>query len=56
MDATLNKNLLKVSLTAVEGRREAPQRHLRIAFVRDGKIQYSAWQQGDTVSMKIRKK
>lgn len=55
MEANLQKKQLHVTLSAVEGDREAPVRRLRIAFVRDGKVQYSAWQEGSSATMKIRK-
>ncbi len=55
MEANLQKKQLHVTLSAVEGDREAPVRRLRIAFVKDGKVQYSAWQEGSSATMKIRK-
>ncbi len=55
MEANLQKKQLHVALSAVEGDREAPVRRLRIAFVKDGKVQYSAWQEGSSATMKIRK-
>lgn len=56
MEASLLKNRLSVSLTSVEGKRVAPARHLRIAYVKGGKVQYSEWQSGNAVSMKIKRK
>ena len=55
MEANLQKKQLHVTLSAVEGDREPPVRRLRIAFVKDGKVQYSAWQEGSSATMKIRK-
>ena len=55
LEASLNKKLLTVALSSVEGNRTAPARQLRIACVRNGKIQYSPWMAGNSVSMKIRK-
>ncbi len=55
MEASLEKKCLTVSVTASEGNRQAPRRTLRIACVRNGKVRYSAWQQGDTATMRIRK-
>lgn len=55
LDASLRKKQLTVSLTAVEGKRTSDTRYLRIAYVRKGSVQYSAWQKGDSATMKIRK-
>ena len=55
LDASLRKKQLTVSLTAVEGKRTVATRYLRIAYVRKGSVQYSAWQKGDSATMKIRK-
>ena len=55
LDASLQKKQLTVNLTAVEGKRTAATRYLRIAYVRNGSVQYSAWQKGDSATMKIRK-
>ena len=54
MEASLVKKHLTVTLAVVEGHREAPDRRLRIAYVKGGKIQYSPWQVGDTATMKIK--
>ena len=54
MEATLRKKLLTVSLAATDGKRTAPARHLRIAYVGDGGVRYSSWQTGDSATMKIR--
>ena len=54
MEASLVKKRLTVTLSAVEGHREAPDRRLRIAYVKGGKTQYSPWQVGDTATMKIK--
>ena len=55
MEAIFQKKQLFVTLSSVEGDREAPTRRLRIALVKGGKIQYSPWQTGSSATMKIRK-
>jgi len=55
IEASIDKNRLMVALAPVEGMREAPSRSLRIAYVKGGKVQYSAWQTGNTATMKIKK-
>lgn len=55
IEASIDKNRLTVALAPVEGKREAPSRSLRIAYVKGGKVQYSAWQTGNTATMKIKK-
>ena len=55
IEASLNKKQLSIVLNKVEGQMEKPQRTLRIAYVKGGKVQYSAWQTGNRASMKIKK-
>ncbi|MCR5269685.1 MAG: DUF5110 domain-containing protein [Prevotella sp.] len=55
IEATLNKKQLSIVLNKVEGQMEKPQRTLRIAYVKGGKVQYSAWQTGNRASMKVKK-
>ena len=55
LEATLRKKQLTVNLTALEGKRTAPTRFLRIAYVSNGRVQYSSWQKGDSATMKIKK-
>jgi alpha-glucosidase len=55
LKASLQKRQLTVSLSAVEGKRTAVPRFLRIAYVTDGGVRYSSWQTGDRATMKIRK-
>lgn len=55
IEASLNKKQLSVNINKVEGQMEKPQRTLRIAYVKGGKVQYSAWQKGNRASMKIKK-
>ena len=55
IEASLNKKQLSIVLNKVEGQMEKPQRTLRIAYVKGGKVQYSAWQTGNQASMKIKK-
>ena len=53
MEATLRNRQLTVSLEAIEGKRASNTRHLRIAYVRNGRVQYSSWQTGNSATMKI---
>jgi len=55
IEAKLEKKLLTININKVEGQMASPARTLRIAYVKGGKVQYSAWQQGTTVMMKIKK-
>ncbi len=55
MEAELVKNRLTVTLSPEEGQWASPSRTIRIACVRKGRVQFSAWQQGDTASMKVKK-
>ena len=50
--STDNKGLITVRVEATEGHRATAPKTLRIGFVTDGKITYSPWVQGNTVSMK----
>ena len=53
LTATLQKRLLTVAVRQTEGSMEPLPRTLRIGFVRDGRVQYSAWQQGNEARMKV---
>jgi alpha-glucosidase len=53
LEATLNKRQLYVRVTRKEGRREQSSRVLRIGYVKNGKVRYSAWQKGEMATMKI---
>ena len=54
-EASLTKKQLTVTLSQSEGRMAAPAaRTLRIGYVKGGRVQYSAWQQGTTASMKVK--
>ena len=53
LTATLQKRLLTVAVRQTEGSKEPLPRTLRIGFVRDGRVQYSAWQQGNEARMKV---
>ena len=55
LNATLNKKQLTININKVEGRMECSNRVLRIAYVKAGKVQYSAWQSGNVATMKIKK-
>ena len=55
LNATLNKKQLTININKVEGRMECSNRVLRIAYVKAGKVQYSAWQSGNIATMKIKK-
>ena len=53
--AALQKKQLTVSLRQIEGQMAAPRRWLRIGYVKDGHVQYSAWQEGTSAEMKIKR-
>ena len=54
LEATRTKKRLTVTLSPQEGQWTAPERTLRIASVSNGKIQYSAWQKGNTATLKLK--
>ncbi len=54
MEATLQKRQLTVTLQRAEGQRPEAGRTLRIGYVKNGRVQYSAWQQGNTATMKVK--
>ena len=57
LEASLAGRQLSVSLRHTDGHMPAPaQRWLRIACIRGGRAQFSAWQQGDVATMKLHKK
>lgn len=47
------KGRITVTMECVEGKREAKVKSLRIGFVTDGKITYSPWTSGNSVTMKL---
>ena len=53
--AALQKKQLTVSLRQIEGQMAAPRRWLRIGYVKGGHVQYSAWQEGTSAEMKIKR-
>ena len=55
LEASLTKKQLSININKVEGQMEKPARMLRIAYVKGGKVQYSAWQKGNQATMKIKK-
>ena len=55
LEATLTKKQLSININKVEGQMEKPARTRRIAYVKGGKVQYSAWQKGNQATMKVKK-
>lgn len=55
LEATLTKKQLYININKVEGQMEKPARTIRIAYVKGGKVQYSAWQKGNQATMKVKK-
>lgn len=55
LTATLQKRQLTVSVRQTEGNMAPLPRTLRVGFVKNGRVQYSAWQQGDMIQLKIKK-
>ena len=53
-DATLQKRLLTVTMTPAEGKMPETERTLRIGYVKNGRVQYSAWQHGCTATLRIK--
>ncbi len=53
MEAAVDGKMLNVTITSVEGKRQAPQRVLRIGYVSKGKIIYSKWQNGTTIDVRL---
>ena len=53
-DATLQKRLLTVTMTPAEGKMSETDRTLRIGYVKNGRVQYSAWQHGCTATIRIK--
>ncbi len=53
-DATLQKRLLTVTMTPAEGKMPETDRTLRIGYVKNGRVQYSAWQHGCTATLRIK--
>lgn len=49
------KGVLTVSISRCAGSRETAPKHIRIGYVADGKVTYSPWVLGDSVSMKTPK-
>ena len=54
LTAALQKRQLTVTVSQTEGSMAPLPRTLRIAFVRNGRVQYSAWQQGNVARMKVK--
>ena len=54
LSAQRTKKVLSVSISQTEGRMTHAERTLRIAYINNGRVQYSAWQNGDTATMKIK--
>ena len=54
IEATLRKKLLTVQLRQVAGKMSAVSRMVRIGFVAGGRVQYSAWQQGNEFTFKLK--
>ena len=53
-DATLQKRLLTVTMSPAEGKMSETDRTLRIGYVKNGRVQYSAWQHGCTATLRIK--
>jgi len=53
-DAALQKRRLTVSVRQTEGKMSPVSRYLRIGYVKGGKVRYSAWQQGNEATMKVK--
>ena len=54
IEATLQKRQLTVTMSLAEGQFPTQARTLRIGYVKGARVQYSSWQQGNTVTMKVK--
>lgn len=54
--ASLQGKTLSATLKQTAGNRKHGARNLRIAYVTDGKLVYSDWQEGESASLTIRKR
>ncbi len=52
MSATSDAKTITVSIKQVDGKRESQVKHLRVGIVTDGKVTYSPWTTGTSVTMK----
>lgn len=53
LSATSDAKTLTVTVAPTEGKRESAVKHLRVGIVADGKVTYSPWTEGRTVTMKL---
>lgn len=54
ISAQLEKKQLSVSMKQTEGLMAAPQRTLRVAYMKKGRLHYSNWQSGNHATIKIK--
>ena len=54
ISAQLEKKQLSVSMKQTEGLMAAPQRTLRVAYMKKGRLHYSNWQSGNHTTIKIK--
>ena len=53
-EATLRKRVLTVTLRQTAGTMPPVNRVLRVAYVKNGKLRYSSWQQGNEIVVKMK--
>ena len=53
-EATLRKRVLTVTLRQTAGTMPPVNRVLRVAYVKNGKMRYSSWQQGNEIVVKMK--
>ena len=54
IEASIQKRQLTVTMIPAEGRMPEVDRTLRIRYVKNGRVQYSAWQRGNKAIMKVK--
>jgi alpha-glucosidase len=54
IEAMVEKNHLLVSISKVEGAMDEPERMLRVGYLKKGKLQFTPWQKGPKVVVRMR--
>ena len=54
IEAMVEKNRLLVSISKVEGAMDEPERMLRVGYLKKGKLQFTPWQKGPKVVVRMR--
>ena len=54
IEAVLQRKQLTVNLRPTSGRLPVVERTLRVAYVSQGRVQYSQWKKGNSITFKIK--